>query len=67
MDSNILKDGKLTSETIKKCRKALERATPYSDEEMDEITKTLDGPLDFDIDRFGAYAAKNLLEKHGLL
>lgn len=66
MASNISKDDSLALETIKKCKEALEKAEPYTEEEAKEIFCMYDDD-NYDSDRLGAYLAQELLKEYGLL
>lgn len=67
MDSDIKQKeipDRLTPEKIKFYKYLLEKATPYTEEEVEEIGVD---STDYDIDRMLAYNAKWLLTQYGLL
>lgn len=63
MDSNTKKQS-LTDDEIKMYRKWLSKAEPYTDEEIIDIPFDSE---DYDLDRYKANAAKEILSEYGLL
>ena len=63
MDSNTKKQS-LTVDEIKMYRKWLSKAEPYTDEEIIDIPFDSE---DYDLDRYKANAAKEILSEYGLL